>query len=284
VIDKAEGWTSHDVVAKFRGIAKTRRVGHLGTLDPMATGVLPLAVGVATRLARFYTRAEKIYEGGVRFGFATDTYDRTGAALGAAAGESVPVTFSAQELEQALASFRGTILQMPPQYSAKKVGGVTAYKAARNNITVELQPVEIQIHELTLLQFDGSRADLRIRCSGGTYIRSIAHDLGQLLGCGAHLDSLRRFASGEFTLAHAHSLENIDISAALIPLEALVPQFPTIVAGEELAGYIRQGRVFQAAGFEAEHVKAVTESGQLLAICDRAGVELYHPSLVLSTL
>jgi len=267
------------VVAKFRGIAKTRRVGHLGTLDPMATGVLPLAVGVATRLARFYTRAEKVYEGGVRFGFATDTYDRTGTAT----GDPLPVTFTAEQLEQALARFRGTIPQMPPQYSAKKVGGVTAYKAARNNVTVELQPVEIQIHELTLLQFDGARADLRIRCSGGTYIRSIAHDLGQQLRCGAHLDSLRRLASGEFTLEHAHPLATVDPASALIPLELLVPQFPAIVADEQLATYIRQGRVFHAAGFHAEHIRAVTEAGQLLAVCDRTGVELYHPSLVLSS-
>ena len=245
----------------------------------MATGVLPLAVGVATRLARFYTRAEKVYEGGVRFGFATDTYDRTGTAT----GDPLPVTFTAEQLEQALARFRGTILQMPPQYSAKKVGGVTAYKAARNNVTVELQPVEIQIHELTLLQFDGARADLRIRCSGGTYIRSIAHDLGQQLRCGAHLDSLRRLASGEFTLEHAHPLATVDPASALIPLELLVPQFPAIVADEQLATYIRQGRVFHAAGFHAEHIRAVTEAGQLLAVCDRTGVELYHPSLVLSS-
>ena len=245
----------------------------------MATGVLPLAVGVATRLARFYTRAEKVYEGGVRFGFATDTYDRTGTAT----GDPLPVTFTAEQLEQALARFRGTIPQMPPQYSAKKVGGVTAYKAARNNVTVELQPVEIQIHELTLLQFDGARADLRIRCSGGTYIRSIAHDLGQQLRCGAHLDSLRRLASGEFTLEHAHPLATVDPASALIPLELLVPQFPAIVADEQLATYIRQGRVFHAAGFHAEHIRAVTEAGQLLAVCDRTGVELYHPSLVLSS-
>ena len=267
------------MVAKFRGIAKTRRVGHLGTLDPMATGVLPLAVGVATRLARFYTRSEKTYEGGIRFGFATDTYDRTGAAT----GEAVPVTFTEAQLEEALANFRGTILQMPPQYSAKKVGGVTAYKAARNNCKVELQPVEIQIHELTLLQFDGARADLRIRCSGGTYIRSIAHDLGQQLRCGAHLDSLRRLASGEFTLEDAHPLATVDPVGAMIPLELLVPQFPVIVADEQLATCIRQGRVFQAPGFHAEHIKALTEAGQLLAICDRSGVGLYHPSLVLSS-
>ncbi len=277
VIDKAEGWTSHDVVAKFRGIAKTRRVGHLGTLDPMATGVLPLAVGVATRLAKFYTKAEKIYEGGVQFGFATDTYDRTGTPT----SDASPVAFTREQLEAALARFRGTQLQTPPQYSAKKVGGVVAYKAARQNIAVELQPVQITVSELALLAFDGVRADLRIHCSGGTYIRSLAHDLGQALGCGAHLNSLRRLASGEFTLAQARPLETIDPTLALIPLESLVPQFPVFTANQATAAAIRQGRVFMAEVCSAEHIRAFTEDGRLLAICDRKAPELYHPSLVL---
>ncbi len=277
VIDKAEGWTSHDVVAKFRGIAKTRRVGHLGTLDPMATGVLPLAVGVATRLAKFYTKAEKVYEGGVRFGFATDTYDRTGTPT----SDMSPAPFTREELEAALTRFRGTQLQMPPQYSAKKVGGVVAYKAARQNIEIELQPVEITVSELTLMAFDGTRADLRIRCSGGTYIRSLAHDLGQALGCGAHLDLLRRTASGEFTLHHAHPLETVDPAVALIPLESLVPHFPVFLANEAISAGIRQGREFMADGCSAEHIRAFSEAGRLVAICDRKAPELYHPSIVL---
>ena len=277
VIDKAEGWTSHDVVAKFRGISKIRRVGHLGTLDPMATGVLPLAVGVATRLAKFYTKAEKIYEGGVKFGFATDTYDRTGTST----SDTSPVAFTREELEAALARFRGTQLQMPPQYSAKKVGGVVAYKAARQNIAIELQPVEITIFELMLLGFDGFRAELKIRCSGGTYIRSLAHDLGQVLGCGAHLDSLRRLDSGEFTLAQARPLKSIDPALALIPMEALVPQFPVVSVNEVTTAAIRQGREFVAEGFSAEHIRAFSEAGRLVAICDRKAQELYHPSIVL---
>jgi len=278
VIDKAEGWTSHDVVAKFRGVAKIRRVGHLGTLDPMATGVLPLAVGVATRLAKFYTKAEKLYEGGVRFGFATDTYDRTGEPR----SEPASFTLTLERLEDALAAFRGTVMQMPPQYSAKKVGGITAYKAARQNIEIELQPVEVTISELSILAFDGTRADLRIRCSGGTYIRSIAHDLGQALGCGAHLDSLRRLASGEFTIEHAKPLDGIHPASALIPLELLVPQFASFMADTQTAAYIRQGRHFTAPGHDGEHIRALSETGRLIAICDRTGTELYHPSVVLA--
>ena len=273
IIDKAEGWTSHDVVAKFRGIAKTKRVGHLGTLDPMATGVLPLAVGVATRLVKFYARAEKLYEGGVRFGFATDTYDRTGAAT----SEAVPVAITDAQLEAALSQFRGCILQMPPQYSAKKVGGIVAYKAARKGIEVDLQPVEVDIHDLTVLRFDGALADLRIRCSAGTYIRSIAHDLGGALGCGAHLDSLRRLASGEFTIERAKPLGEV----SLVPLSELLPQFPVFRADEPTAAFIRQGRNFLAPALEADHIRAFSESGELIAICDRSAAGDYHPSVVL---
>ncbi len=273
IIDKAEGWTSHDVVAKFRGIAKTRRVGHLGTLDPMATGVLPLAVGVATRLARFYANAEKLYQGVVRFGYSTDTYDRTGAPT----SEPVSVALSEASLEAVLSRFRGAILQMPPQYSAKKVGGVVAYKAARRGVDVKLQPVEVSIHELTLLRFDGQRAELRVRCSAGTYIRSIAHDLGAALGCGAHLDSLRRLAAGEFTIEQAKPLGE---EVSVIPLDELLPQFPIFVAGPPSASAIRQGRSFQAPGLEADHIRACSESGALIAICDRTATGEYHPSIV----
>ena len=273
IIDKAEGWTSHDVVAKFRGIAKTKRVGHLGTLDPMATGVLPLAVGVATRLARYYADAEKVYEGGVKFGFSTDTYDRTGTPT----SKTTEVAPTESQLEAALGHFRGSISQMPPQYSAKKVRGIVAYKAARMGVEVELQPVEITIHELTLLRFDGYRADLRIRCSAGTYIRSIAHDLGIALNCGAHLDSLRRLASGQFTIAQAQPL---GAAVSVIPLAELLPEFPLFAADTVCAASIRQGRVFSAPEFEAVHIRAVSETGGLIAICNRTTAGDYHPAVV----
>jgi len=196
VIDKPEGWTSHDVVNKVRGIARTKKVGHLGTLDPLATGVLPLVIERATRLAQFYTRSDKIYEGVVRFGWSTSSYDRAGEPT----SEKVEIQFSPAELEAALEPFRGEIDQRPPDVSAKKVDGRRAYELARKNIAVDLPPVRIHVYELTLLGSSGNEARLRVHCSGGTYMRSIAHDLGQALGCGAHLTELRRLASGEFEI------------------------------------------------------------------------------------
>src|SRR5437763_13426608 len=182
VVDKPEGWTSHDVVNKVRRIVKTKKVGHLGTLDPIATGVLPLVIERATRLAAFYTRSDKVYEGVVRFGWSTTTYDREGEAT------SYPreVSLDRDELEQQLERFRGEFAQVPPPVSAKKVDGKRAYELARKNIPVELEPANIHVYELTVLNIQGAEVTLRAHCSGGTYMRSIAHDLGLALGCGAH--------------------------------------------------------------------------------------------------
>jgi len=268
VIDKPEGWTSHDVVAKFRGTAKTRRVGHLGTLDPMATGVLPLVVGNATRLARFYTHAPKTYEAEVQFGFTTDTYDRTGTPTSLLAA----ITLTNVNLEAALKQFRGPITQIPPQYSAKKVNGIAAYKSARQNVAVELKPIEVEIHELTVLSIEPSIARLRIHCSGGTYIRTLAHDLGKRLGCGAHLTALRRTASGDFTLAQANTL---------IALPEMLPNIPAYIVDSETAIRIRQGRDFSAP-HESKHLKVVSESGELIAIAEQTAGSLYHPAIVLA--
>ncbi|MDQ6679158.1 MAG: tRNA pseudouridine(55) synthase TruB [Acidobacteriota bacterium] len=268
VIDKPEGWTSHDVVAKFRGAAKTRRVGHLGTLDPMATGVLPLVVGNATRLARFYTHAAKTYEAEIQFGFATDTYDRTGTPT----SEPVTITLTEALLEAALQPFRGLITQIPPQYSAKKVNGAPAYKSARQNIAVELRPIEVEIHQLAVLSVRTSTVRVNIRCSGGTYIRTLAHDLGQALGCGAHLINLRRTVSGDFTLAQANTL---------IPLSGMLPEFSTHTVDVATAMQIRQGRDFSAP-HETPHLKVVSESGELIAIAEQTNRCYYHPAIVLA--
>jgi tRNA pseudouridine55 synthase len=202
VVNKEEGWTSHDVAAKMRRIANTKKVGHLGTLDPIATGVLPLVIGRATRLAQFYTRNDKIYEATIRFGFSTDTYDRAGKPTSA---ETEPV-IDAAVLENLLAGFRGEILQAPPPVSAKKVDGVRAYKLARKHEPVDLPPIPVQVHELTLLEVRGAEARVRAHVSGGTYLRSIAHDLGRALGCGAHLRELRRTASGDFNIEQARTI------------------------------------------------------------------------------
>jgi len=288
VIDKAEGWTSHDVVAKVRRIVGTKRVGHLGTLDPIATGVLPLVIGRATRLAQFYTRSDKIYDGVVRFGWATDTYDRAGEPAGA----KREVTLDPEELERALEKFRGEFAQTPPPVSAKKVAGRRAYELARNSVAVELAPVAVHVYELTLLEVHGACARLRAHCSGGTYMRSIAHDLGQALGCGAHLDELRRLASGEFDLEQARTLAQLESLAAddrlldaIVPAEKMLPGFPSVYVDEVTATQIRNGRNFPASPFRSpsasRYVKAVSREGELVAIGEAVLPNLYHPVVVL---
>jgi tRNA pseudouridine55 synthase len=288
VVDKPEGWTSHDVVAKMRRIAQTKKVGHLGTLDPIATGVLPLVIGRATRLAQFYTRSDKIYEGVVRFGWATDTYDRAGKRE----GPEVEVTVDPQELERHLEAFRGEFQQTPPAVSAKKVEGRRAYELARHAIAVELEPVAVHVYELVVLEVNGSRARLRAHCSGGTYMRSIAHDLGKAMGCGAHLDDLRRTASGEFELEHARTISQLESLAAderlldaLVPTAQLLPGFPNVFVDELTATQIRNGRNFAASPFRSQpasqHVKAITREGVLVAIGEAVLPNLYHPVVVL---
>ncbi len=205
IIDKPAGLTSHDVVNRVRRILGQRSVGHLGTLDPMATGVLPLVTGSFTRLAQFYVSSEKTYEGVIRFGFSTDTYD----ADGEPTSEPQAVNLSREELEVHAAKFRGVIEQVPPPFSAKKIKGVPAYKLARKHKEVVLQSVQVEIKEFEILTLEADRASFRARVASGTYMRSVGHDLGQLLGCGAHLESLRRTSVAEFTLADAHTLEEL---------------------------------------------------------------------------
>ena len=287
VIDKPEDWTSHDVVSKVRGILKTKKVGHLGTLDPIATGVLPLVIGKATRLAQFYTRSDKTYEGTVRFGWATTTYDRAGEVV----GEKVDCAPSAELIEAALAGFRGEISQTPPPVSAKKVDGKRAYELARANQPVELAPVAVQIYEMTLLGVDGPEARLRVRCSGGTYIRSIAHDLGKALGCGGHIQSLRRTASAEFDIARARTLEQLAALAAedrateaLIPPASLLPEIPNVYVDDITVAHIRNGRNFPASPFRpggpTKYAKALSRIGELVAIGEAVLPNLYHPVAV----
>ena len=206
IVNKPAGMTSHDVVAKVRRLLNEKSVGHLGTLDPSATGVLPLVVGRFTRLAAFYTEADKRYEGVIHFGQATDTYDAEGEPL----GPRQPVGFSLDELRQAAARFVGTIRQVPPPFSAKKIGGVPAYRLARKKEPVELKAKEVEIKEVEIFDFDGERARFRAWVGSGTYLRSLAHDLGRALGSGAHLGELTRTAVREFKLDEAHSLAQIE--------------------------------------------------------------------------
>ena len=230
VVDKPRDWTSHDVINRVRRLAGTRKVGHLGTLDPSATGVLPLVIGRATRLAKFYTRNDKLYEGVIHFGYSTDSYDADGEPT---SPESSYVPHTA-EIEAALGQFRGKLRQIPPPVSAKKVAGKPAYVLARKNQPVELKPVEIEVYCLEILRVEGAEAEVRVHCAAGTYLRSIAHEAGQILGCGAFLKELRRTASGDFKIEAARTLEQLAelaeadrLSEALIPVAQLLPEFPS---------------------------------------------------------
>ncbi len=288
VVDKPRDWTSHDVVNKMRRFVGTRRVGHLGTLDPGATGVLPLVIGRATRLAQFYTRNDKVYEGVIRFGFATTTYDADGEAL----SPEVAVTLDRAEVDRILDRFRGEFAQIPPPVSAKKIAGRPAYELARRNQPVELKPVNVTVFALDILRLEGIEAEVRVHCSAGTYLRSIAHEAGQALGCGAHLKSLRRLASGDFKIESARTLEQLAalaaedrVAEALIPAHQLLPDFPLEMVDAITAGQIRNGRDFRVSPFHARkgarYVKAVTSQGELVAIGEARLPHLYHPVLVL---
>ncbi|HEY7335480.1 MAG TPA: tRNA pseudouridine(55) synthase TruB [Bryobacteraceae bacterium] len=288
VVDKPKDWTSHDVVNKFRRLAGTRRVGHLGTLDPSATGVLPLVIGRATRLAQFYARNDKIYEGIICFGYSTGTYD----ADGERTSEERPISLIRSELEPIFARFRGRFDQAPPPVSAKKIGGRPAYELARKHQPVELKPVSVEVYSLELLRIEHGEVEVRVHCSAGTYLRSIAHEAGQILGCGAFLKSLRRTASGEFRIDAARTLEDLAALAkedrlgeALIPASQLLPDFPSEIVDSTTVGQIRNGRDFRISPFHAtqgaRYVKAVTAQGDLVAIGEARLPHLYHPVLVL---
>jgi tRNA pseudouridine55 synthase len=288
VVDKPAGWTSHDVVNKVRRFAGTKKVGHLGTLDPAATGVLPLVIGRATRLAQFYTRNDKVYEGVVRFGYSTDSYDGDGQPTSPAQD----IVLDREQLEAALQTFRGRFAQVPPPVSAKKIAGRPAYEMARKQQPVELKAADIEVYSLDVLRVEGCEAEFRVHCSAGTYLRSIAHEAGQALGCGAFLKALRRTASGGFKIEAARTLEQLAALAeaghfedAVIPAAQLLPEFPAEMVDALTAGQIRNGRDFRVSPFHVRSsgrfVKAVTSEGQLVAIGEARLPHVYHPVLVL---
>jgi tRNA pseudouridine55 synthase len=285
VIDKPAGMTSHDVVNRVRRLCNERSVGHLGTLDPMATGVLPLVLGRMTRLAQFYTGADKAYEGEIRFGFATDTYDSDGDP----AGPAQPVSLSEEQVRAAAARFRGVIQQVPPPFSAKKIQGVPAYKLARRKQEVALEPVTVEIKEFEVLGLAGDRARFRARVSSGTYMRSVAHDMGQQLGCGAHLASLRRTAVAEFDEAQAVTLERLQLAAGQGSVEELMvhprrvlPAFPSVTATEDAMARIRHGNAVNLPEMSrARLVKVFAGQSELVAIATRVAGTLFHPKVVL---
>jgi tRNA pseudouridine55 synthase len=286
VIDKPQGLTSHDVVNRVRRTLGQRAVGHLGTLDPSATGVLPIVAGSLTRLAQFYTHAEKTYEGTIRFGFATDTYD----ANGEPTTPRCEVILDQEEIGRLAAEFRGVIEQMPPPFSAKKVGGVPAYKLARKKQPVELKPVQVEIKEFEILSCENSYARFRAHVASGTYLRSVAHELGQKLGCGAHLASLRRTAVAEFEIEDAHTLDELQLAVQqgsaedlFVHPRKLLPQFPGVTATDESAALIRHGRAVNLPEMSrAPQVKVFHGQRDLIAIATRIAGTLFHPGIVFS--
>jgi tRNA pseudouridine55 synthase len=285
IIDKPVGFTSHDVVGRARHILQERSIGHLGTLDPMATGILPLVIGNLTRLAQFYTSCEKTYEGVIRFGFATDTYDADGEALAA----PQPVGLSLPDIEKLARNFVGLVAQTPPPFSAKKINGVPAYKLARKKQAINLQPVQVEIKEFRILTFNDDRATFHARVSSGTYVRSIANDMGEELGCGAHLESLRRTSVGEFSLSDAHTFEEVDAAASagragdlLIHTRKLLPDFPSVTANQEMAARIRNGQTVNLPEFsQARLIKVFEGQRELMAIATRIAGTLFHAKIVL---
>lgn len=284
VIDKPAGWTSHDVVGRLRRILHEKSVGHLGTLDPMATGLLPLVVGRWTRLAQFYGGAGKTYTGRIRFGFATNTYDAEGEP-GKPSGN--PSGLSLGAIREAATQFIGTIHQTPPPFSAKKIGGVPAYKLARKQQPVELKPVEITVHHLALDDWNGESVGFTLEVSSGTYIRSIAHDLGIALGTGAHLASLRRTHFGDFVEADSHTLEEIealadDAADLFFHPRRILPFLPSVTASPEAVSYLRNGRAVNLPEYSsAPLVKVYASQRELIAICQRMAGTLFKPKVVL---
>jgi tRNA pseudouridine55 synthase len=296
VVDKPAGPTSHDVVDAVRRALSTRRVGHTGTLDPFATGVLPVCVGRATRLARFLAEGEKVYRATVRLGFATTTDDLHGEPL----GPPQPVALAPEALRAAALRLTGRLPQRPPAYSAKRVGGRRLYELSREGRAVSPQPAIVTIHALDILGLEPpDRVEIEVRCSAGTYVRALARDLGEALGVGGHLVALRRLRSGCFGIGQALALERLPEAAAhLVPLGELLPDYPEVRVGQEGREAVRHGRSLSrglvVSGFPESgeaRVRVRDESGALLALAvprgfAGAGGELpvervLHPDVVL---
>jgi tRNA pseudouridine55 synthase len=301
VIDKPQGMTSHDVVNRVRRILRERSVGHLGTLDPMATGVLPLLVGRYTRLAQFFEKADKSYEGELRLGFATDTYDATGEPTSASAEIKVTV----EQVREVAAKFLGSVEQTPPPFSAKKVAGVPAYKLARKGQIPELKKVVVVIKSFEVIAVEGDRVRFKAEVSAGTYVRTLAHELGQALGVGAHLTVLRRTAAGQFHLEQAVSLEELEKQAGgwsdiqrpitdimsstreappfLHPRE-LLPHFPALSANDSDLQKIGHGMAVNLPDYsQSKFVRVFRGQAEIIGICARVAGTLFQPKVVLMT-
>jgi tRNA pseudouridine55 synthase len=286
IIDKPGGMTSHDVVGRLRKITGERSIGHLGTLDPMATGVLPLLLGKYTRLAQYFSSAEKSYTGTIRFGFATDTYDAEGVASGPDCFAEHSSSLTLEKVRAAASRFHGEMQQMPPAYSAKKIAGQPAYKLAREGKPVELKTATIRIASFELLSMEGAEVSFAMSISAGGYVRSVAHELGQDLGCGAHLSSLRRTQAGVFTLEEAHTLDELaDLAGQTEELEhlclhprTLLPEMPAVTGDTAALGRMRNGAQAHLPEFSrAPLVKVFANQREMVGIAKRVAGTLFQP-------
>ena len=290
VIDKPSGITSHDVVDRLRRIAGERSIGHLGTLDPMATGVLPLLVGRFTRLAQFFSSAEKSYTGAIRFGFATDTYDADGEAQGPDLWPDFAASVTLEKVRAVAAPFRGETEQAPPPFSAKKIAGTPAHKLARAGKPVELKPSKVSIASFEVVSLAGPEAGFSIDISAGGYVRSVAHEMGKLLGCGAHLTRLRRTRAGPFTLDQAHTFAELEplagnigaLEGLCIHPRTLLAEMPSVTADEQALGRLRNGAQANLPEFSrAPLVKVFAGQRDLVAIARRVVGTLFQPVVVM---
>ena len=264
IVDKPAGWTSQDVAARLRRVYGTRRIGHGGTLDPMATGVLPVFVDRATRGVEFFEHAEKTYEATLRLGLTTDTEDTSGTVL-----EERPVEVTEEQLLAVLPQFRGEILQVPPMYSALKINGQKLYELARKGKEVERKPRPITIHELELLEFSGDTARLRVRCSKGTYIRTLCKDIGEALGCGGCMAALRRTAAGEYSIAEAVSLQTLleteHPEEYLRPVDSMFRNYPALTLTQKQETRCRNGNSFTLKIADGTY-RVYSQNGAFLAL------------------
>ena len=264
IVDKPQGWTSQDVTARLRRVFGTRRIGHGGTLDPMATGVLPVFVGRATRAVEFFEHAEKTYETVLRLGITTDTEDMTGTVL-----TEENVSFTEEQLQETLTAFRGEILQVPPMYSALKVNGQKLCDLARKGKTVERQPRPVTIHELTLVERGENILRLRVRCSKGTYIRTLCKDIGEKLGCGGCMESLRRVAAGEYTVDEAVPLQTLldteEPEKYLRDVDTMFRNYPAVTLTTNQETRCRNGNAFSVSLAPGAY-RAYSQGGEFLML------------------
>lgn len=290
IVDKPGGMTSHDVVNRLRKITGERSIGHLGTLDPMATGVLPLLMGRFTRLAQYFSASEKSYSGTIRLGFATNTYDADGEAAGPDRWPDIGPTLTLDQLRSLAAKFRGESQQYPPAFSAKKIEGTPAYKLAREGKAVELKPATVRISGFEIMSLDRCEATFTMTISAGGYVRSVAHEIGKTLGCGAHLSRLRRTAAGAFCIEEAHSLDELmqmagNVSALetlCVHPRSLLPEMPSVTGDARALSRLRNGAQANLPEFsQASTVKVFAGQRDLFGLAKRVAGTLFQPVLVM---